>query len=137
VHRRTLNTSYLATARHMASYFLEHIPADGIVPWDFQAPLNPPRPADSSAAMIATNGLLLLARQEQVISNTSGAAYWTDAAMKVRRSSCSGRWTRLDRAQLFGDNVQFAWKPQWQSLLANGTVNNPAQNNLTGIIYGL
>jgi hypothetical protein len=86
VHRRTLNTSYLATARHMASYFLDHMPADGIVPWDFQAPLNPPRPADSSAAMIATNGLLLLARQEQVISNTSGAEYWTNAAMKVRSS---------------------------------------------------
>ena len=28
-----------------------------------------------------------------------------------------------------------AWRPDWQSLLANGTVNNPAQNNLTGIIY--
>lgn len=29
-----------------------------------------------------------------------------------------------------------AWRPEWQSLLANGTVNNPALNNLTGIIYG-
>jgi hypothetical protein len=29
-----------------------------------------------------------------------------------------------------------AWRPQWQSLLANGTVNNPELNNLTGIVYG-
>ena len=29
-----------------------------------------------------------------------------------------------------------AWRPEWQSLLANGTVNNPAANNLTGIVYG-
>lgn len=29
-----------------------------------------------------------------------------------------------------------AWRPEWQSLLANGTVNNPQLNNLTGIVYG-
>jgi hypothetical protein len=28
------------------------------------------------------------------------------------------------------------WKPDWQSLLSNGTVNNPQLNNLTGIVYG-
>ncbi len=33
-------------------------------------------------------------------------------------------------------NTKLAWRPAWQSLLANGTVNNPAQNNLTGIVYG-
>ncbi len=29
-----------------------------------------------------------------------------------------------------------AWRPSWQSLLANGTVNKPANNSLTGIVYG-
>lgn len=29
-----------------------------------------------------------------------------------------------------------AWRPSWQSLLANGTVNKPANNYLTGIVYG-
>lgn len=33
-------------------------------------------------------------------------------------------------------NTKLAWRPEWQSLLANGTVNNPVQNNLTGIVYG-
>jgi hypothetical protein len=86
VHKHTLNASYLATARHMGQYFLDHVPSDGIVPWDFQAPLiqnGVPRPADSSAAMIAANGMLLLAHQEEVIGNASGRAWWSAQAMNV------------------------------------------------------
>jgi hypothetical protein len=85
VYSRTHLVRYLDTARHMAEYFLDHIPADGIIPWDFNAPLVPPRPADSSAALIAANGLLLLAQQEESLSpaNRSGASYYVDAAIKV------------------------------------------------------
>ncbi|TFK46016.1 d-4,5 unsaturated-glucuronyl hydrolase-like protein [Heliocybe sulcata] len=123
MYRNTQQTRYLDTARQMASYYISQVPSDGIVPWDFNAPLDPPRPADSSAAMIATVGLLMLSQQEASLSpsNTSGAQYWSDAAIK-----------------LLSDNTAFAWKPEWQSLLSNGTVNNPASppNNLTGIIYG-
>ena len=70
----------------MARYFLDNIPADGIVPWDFNAPLVPPRPADSSAAMIAVNGLLLLAQQEGTLhpAGQNGASDFVDAAVKVR-----------------------------------------------------
>ena len=32
--------------------------------------------------------------------------------------------------------IALAWRPSWQSLLANGTVNKPANNYLTGIVYG-
>jgi hypothetical protein len=69
----------------MASYFLDNIPADGIVPWDFNAPLVPARPADTSAAMIAANGLLLLAAQEQSIVpvNESAVSYYSNAAIMV------------------------------------------------------
>ncbi|KAI0255273.1 d-4,5 unsaturated-glucuronyl hydrolase-like protein [Lactifluus subvellereus] len=123
VYRRTRLVRYLYTARRMARYFLNNIPADGIIPWDFNAPLVPPRPADSSAAMIAVNGLLLLAQQEQslVPANRSGASYYVDAAIKI-----------------LSDTTSTFWAPTWQSLLSNGTVNNPASppNNLTGIIYG-
>jgi hypothetical protein len=85
VYSRTRLVRYLHTARRMARYFLDNIPADGIVPWDFNAPLVPPRPADSSAAMIAANGLLLLAQQEQSLipANQTGASYYFDAAIKV------------------------------------------------------
>jgi hypothetical protein len=73
----------------MAGYFLNNIPANGIIPWDFNAPLIPSRPADSSAAMIAVNGLLLLAQQEQTLvpANQSGASYYIDAAIKVFRAT--------------------------------------------------
>jgi hypothetical protein len=95
VYRRTQLVRYLVTARRMAAYFLDNIPTDGVVPWDFNAPLDPPRSADSSAAMIAANGLLLLARQEQSLypTNQSGASYFINAAIKVhsfayRQCSC-------------------------------------------------
>lgn len=89
MHAHTSNITYLETARKLATYFLSHIPADGIVPWDFQAPFSPPRPADSSAAMVATNGLLLLSQQELALSppNATGAKYWSDAATKVGPST--------------------------------------------------
>jgi hypothetical protein len=89
VYRRTRLVRYLVTARRMAGYFLDNIPADGIVPWDFNAPLVPLRPADSSAAMIAVNGLLLLAQQERSLYpvNQSGASYFVDAAVKVHSSA--------------------------------------------------
>lgn len=38
--------------------------------------------------------------------------------------------------QIIANMTALAWRPEWQSLLANGTVNNPQHNNLTGIVYG-
>lgn len=54
---------------------------------DFNAPLNPPRPADSSAAMIAANGLLLLSQGELSLqpANKTGSDYYINAAIQVRR----------------------------------------------------
>lgn len=34
------------------------------------------------------------------------------------------------------DTVNFAWRPDWQALFSNGTVNKPANNYWTGIVYG-
>ena len=33
VYKNTQLPEFLQTARHMASYFLDHLPKDGIVPW--------------------------------------------------------------------------------------------------------
>ncbi|KAL0947490.1 hypothetical protein HGRIS_013593 [Hohenbuehelia grisea] len=120
MYKRTGYSRYLDTARRLATYFVSHIPADGIVPWDFNAPMTPPpRPADSSAATLATNALILLAQQETKVGNSTGAAFWLDSA-----------------SQILGNITQLAWRPSWQSLLSNGTVNRPAGNSLTGIVYG-
>lgn len=52
---------YMQAAHRAASYYLEHLPADGLPPWDFDA-TGPDEPKDSSAAAIACYGLLLLGR---------------------------------------------------------------------------
>ncbi|KAK2460626.1 hypothetical protein APHAL10511_007096 [Amanita phalloides] len=112
VYRNTGDSRYLETAHKAAHYFLSNIPKDGIIPWDFNAPT--PRPADSSAATIAANGFLMLAQLE-----TNASKRWINAAVQV-----------LNRM------VSLAWRPSWQSLLANGTVNKPANNYMTGTVYG-
>ncbi|KAG5647186.1 hypothetical protein DXG03_001145 [Asterophora parasitica] len=117
MYRLTRDQKYLTTARRAAKYFLDNIPADGIVPWDFNGPLTPaPRPADSSASTIAASALLTLAKHETTLA--ANRAY-TDAAI--------GLLTNVTR---------LAWNPSWQSLLSNGTVNIPANNKLTGTVYG-
>lgn len=94
--KHTKKYDYLQTARRMAKYFISNIPSDGIVPWDFNAPLVPaPRPADTSAAMIAVNGLLLLADQEKATWNLAGSAYYMGVATKVRTAPAS--YHELDR----------------------------------------
>lgn len=50
---------YLEAARRAASYYLDHLPDDGLPSWDFDA-TGPDQPKDSSAAAIAAYGLLLL-----------------------------------------------------------------------------
>ncbi|KAL0060572.1 hypothetical protein AAF712_012630 [Marasmius tenuissimus] len=84
VYSRYSRREYLETSRRLADYFLSHIPNNGIVPWDFNAPVNDPkvpggvRPADSSAAMIAAAGLLLLSDVDK-----EQGSRWADAAIKV------------------------------------------------------
>ena len=81
---------------------------------DFNAPA--PRPADSSAATIAINALLLLSQQE---TTTKAKNDWSNAALQI-----------LEKI------TDLAWNPPWQSLLSNGTVNQPENNVGTGIVYG-
>jgi len=122
MYKHTGDPSYLLTSRRMATYFLNNLPADGVVPWDFNAPLLPaPRPADSSAATITANALLLLSQQEMSLNppNVTGSQIWTDLAIQV-----------------LSNITTLAWRPEWQSLLSNGTVNWPQGNLLTGIVYG-
>lgn len=120
MHLRTNFPRYLKTARRLATYFVSNIPSDGIVPWDFNAPTIPaPRPADSSAATIAVNALLLLSQRELTVGNSTGARFWRKSALFILR-----------------DITNLAWRPEWESLLSNGTMNFPANNTLTGIVYG-
>ena len=50
------------TSMKMAEYFLNHLPADGVPAWDFDAP--EPAAKDTSAATIAASGLIYLASND-------------------------------------------------------------------------
>ena len=74
--------------------------------------------------------------------NTTGANLWVDTAINVRNNFfLSSEWKQAywyGCWQVLSSITTLAWEPSWQSLLSNGTVNNPANppNNLTGIVYG-
>jgi unsaturated chondroitin disaccharide hydrolase len=68
--------SYLATAMLNADYYLAHTPANGVTPWDYDAPEDGPlsrQQVDTSACAIAASGLLDLA--DSVADPTRARAY--------------------------------------------------------------
>jgi unsaturated chondroitin disaccharide hydrolase len=63
-HLQSGRSEYLETAMLNADYYLEHTPADGVTPWDYDAPTEGPlarSQVDTSACAIAASGLLDLA----------------------------------------------------------------------------
>ncbi|KAF9049207.1 d-4,5 unsaturated-glucuronyl hydrolase-like protein [Hymenopellis radicata] len=111
----TKNTDFLDTSRKLATFFLDNIPSDGIIPWDFNAP-TADRPVDSSAATIVATALLFLSKIEP---DSSNAKKWQTNAVEI-----------------LNNVTTLAWNEPWESLLSNGTVNKPGDNFLTGITYG-
>jgi unsaturated chondroitin disaccharide hydrolase len=69
------NPAFLTTAEDVANYFVDHLPANDIPPWDFNAPGT--QPVDTSAAAIAADGLVMLS----TVAGTSAlkAQYLLDA----------------------------------------------------------
>jgi len=57
-YRHTGDRKFLKTARQVADYYLEQLPASFVPPWDFDSPNDRP---DTSAAAIAAGGLAELA----------------------------------------------------------------------------
>ena len=76
---------FLETAQACADYYITHTPADGVPPWDFNAPADSRKVVDTSAAAIAASGLLRLCRL--LHDPIKGHFYWT-TAMRILRSLC-------------------------------------------------
>jgi unsaturated chondroitin disaccharide hydrolase len=57
-YRYTKNPNFLETSKRLARYFLERLPQDGVVYWDFKAPITNDTKRDSSASAITSAGLL-------------------------------------------------------------------------------
>ena len=75
-YKQSRRVEYLETAMLNADYYLEHTPADGVTPWDYDAPASGPlsrAQVDTSACAIAASGLLDLA--ELVPDRTRARAY--------------------------------------------------------------
>jgi unsaturated chondroitin disaccharide hydrolase len=105
--------AFLTTAEEVASYFVGHSPANGIPPWDFDAPGT--QPVDTSAAAIAADGLVMLS----TVAGTSAlkAEYLTDA------ENILGSLSSLYLGPASGESVLFDGFP------GNGGTN-------TALIYG-
>ena len=66
---------YLQAAERAAGYYLEHLPANRLPPWDFDAS-GPHEPIDSSAGAIASYGLLVLGQDQP--------SFWQAGAVCLR-----------------------------------------------------
>lgn len=59
-YRFTGNKAFMETSKQLANYFIDRIPEDGIVYWDFDVPVTDSTSRDSSACAIAACGMLEL-----------------------------------------------------------------------------
>ncbi len=74
---------FLQTAEACADYYIEHTPADGVPPWDYNAP--GPLLVDTSAAAISACGLFQLARLSM---DRVKAVFYENVAHKIVGSLC-------------------------------------------------
>jgi unsaturated chondroitin disaccharide hydrolase len=87
-YRQTSRPLYLATAMANADYYLAHTPADGVTPWDYDAPETGPlarTQVDTSACAIAASGLLDLA---DVAPDAARARAYRDQALTSLLTLC-------------------------------------------------
>jgi unsaturated chondroitin disaccharide hydrolase len=99
----TRDARFLGAAEACADFYLAHAPADGLVPWDFDAPVESRGLLDTSAAAIAASGLLQLAPLSAGASK--GGAY-SEMARRILTSLC-------ERHLAEGD-------PAWEGILKGG-----------------
>lgn len=87
-YRETGDSTYLAQARKMADFILDHknLPADKVPYWDYDAPMIPNEPRDASAAAILCSALYELstyvsdgsrykAAADRILESLSSSAY--------------------------------------------------------------
>jgi Glycosyl Hydrolase Family 88. len=89
-YKHTGKEEYLGTAKRIANYFIANIPEDGIIPVDFRQPKEP-KWEDSTAAAIATCGLIEIAKQVPELEKDM----YMNAAIKLLKTLDSKRcdWT--------------------------------------------
>lgn len=102
-HLLTGEPSYLDSARRCADYYLDHTPAHGIPPNDWDEP-HPTRPYESSASAVAAGGLLQLAE----LTAGDVAAGYRDAGLRILATLCEPPFLAVD-------------DPEWEGILKHGS----------------
>jgi unsaturated chondroitin disaccharide hydrolase len=94
---------FLHTAEACTDYYITHTPADGVPPWDYNAPPENRLLIDTSAGAIAAAGLLRLCRH--ISDPMKGHFYWS-TAIHILRSLCTKYLANAD--------------PEWEGVLQGG-----------------
>lgn len=94
---------FLATAQACAEYYIEHTPAHGVPPNDWDEP-NPACPYESSAAAIAASGLFNLAR---LTTDPTRAWLYRDYALRILNTLTGPEFLAIDT-------------PGWEGILKHG-----------------
>lgn len=118
-YRHTGDTRFRETARQMADYAVDHLPADGIPYWDYDLPGDAPHHRDSSAAAITAAGLFALADN---IEDGGAATRYRDAARAILTALMTG-YTTVDA-------------PEAEGLLVHGASNVNAGRADAMLPYG-
>lgn len=85
-YRETGDGRFLKTAKKLADYFIDHLPADHVPYWDFNAPSIPDEERDASAGAIASSGLLELSA---LVSEQKLKKKYRNTALNILKSLSS------------------------------------------------
>jgi unsaturated chondroitin disaccharide hydrolase len=99
----TRDPRFLETATACADFYIERTPADGVPPWDYDAPPQSRTLRDTSAAAIAASGLMRLA---DLVTDRNRALYYEAAARRILVTLSSTYLAESD--------------PQWEGILQGG-----------------
>lgn len=86
----THDVAFLETAQRCADLFLSRLPVTDIPPWDFDAALHSDekQPPDSSAAMIAAYGMLLIYKAYLGLGDAVRGQKYLHAALRITAAIC-------------------------------------------------
>ena len=115
-YRWTAKPEFLDASMRLADYFLERLPADGVPFWDFDAPQ--PAPRDTSAAMVAAYGMLLLFEAER------SQRKYLEGAMKIVSGVIETSLSPSARMLPKCDGYQEADLGGHDTILLHATINN-------------
>lgn len=115
-YQRTGNTKFLEASRRLAEYFVARLPADGVPFWDFDAPQ--PAPKDTSAAMVAAYGLLLL------FEALPEHAEYLSAALQIASGVIGTSLTPEARTFTTSEGNEAVDLGGYDTILAHATINN-------------